>query len=314
VAAFFVGLLLLVLTGPLFLMLAATGIGLIVVPFVVAALVVAFLFGKIAVAQYVGRELGRQLGVSILTIPLVALLIGIAIFYLVYMVPVIGLLAWSVTGLLGVGAASIALLSAFRIETKPSPGLPIAGGSEPVQSAASGKPQQGATEPPSITPLMVEARMEAGGEPGPESAPESPPHIPGQKPVSAWVEATSMPRVGFWGRFGATLIDLILIGVLVGLLQRVSWFIPVWVGYHVAMWAWRGTTIGGVVLGLRIARTDGRPIDFPIALVRALSSILSALALFVGFFWAGWTREKRAWHDLIAGTMIVQLPRGVSPL
>jgi uncharacterized RDD family membrane protein YckC len=33
--------------------------------------------------------------------------------------------------------------------------------------------------------------------------------------------------------------------------------------------------------------------------------------LFLGFFWAGWTREKTAWHDLIAGTVIVRMPRGI---
>jgi uncharacterized RDD family membrane protein YckC len=313
VVAFFLGLLVLVMVGPMLLMLAATGIGLIVVPFVLAALLVAFLFGKVAVAQYLGRELGRQLGMKFLMVPMAALLIGIGILYLVYMVPLLGLLVWSLTGMLGIGAASIALFGAFRIETVASRDVPMVRGQEMRPPVATSSPLvRGSTE----RPMVIEPDMEAVV-PTPEQAvvdPEIPPQIPGQKPVFGWVEASSLPRVGFWPRLGATLIDLILIGLLVALLQRGAWFIPIWVAYHVAMWAWRGTTIGGIVLGLRVARLDGRPLDLPVALIRSLSSFLSALALFLGFFWAGWTRKKQAWHDLIAGTMIVRMPKGASPL
>jgi uncharacterized RDD family membrane protein YckC len=51
-----------------------------------------------------------------------------------------------------------------------------------------------------------------------------------------------------------------------------------------------------------------------VAFVRSLASLFSLIALGLGFFWAGWSREKRAWHDLIAGTLVVQLPRGTSLL
>jgi uncharacterized RDD family membrane protein YckC len=77
------------------------------------------------------------------------------------------------------------------------------------------------------------------------------------------------------------------------------------------MWSWKGTTIGGVVFGLRIVRRDGRPIDFAVALLRSLASFFSALVVFVGFFWAGWNREKQSWHDLIAGTIVIKVPKGV---
>jgi uncharacterized RDD family membrane protein YckC len=259
-----------------------------------------------------GRELGHQLGVRFFRIPLVALLIGIGILYLVYMVPLLGLLVWLLTGMLGIGAAAIALAGAFRIETAGSHDLPMASGQENRPRAVPTSPVPVSIEPPIAQAPNAEAVVSK-----PETAIASldvPPHIPGQKPVFGWVEATSLPRVGFWSRLCATLIDLILIGLLVAFLQRISWFIPIWVGYHVAMWAWRGTTIGGIVFGLRLARLDGRPVDLPVALIRSLSSFLSALALFLGFFWAGWTRKKQAWHDLIAGTMIVRMPKGVSPL
>lgn len=122
-----------------------------------------------------------------------------------------------------------------------------------------------------------------------------------------------LPRVGFWQRFAATLIDAVLIGFLMALLQtRPPAFILIWTAYHIAMWTWKGTTIGGMVFSLKIIRTDGRSINFPVALVRALSAFLSAAAAFIGFFWAGWSADKQSWHDKIAGTYVVKLPKGVS--
>jgi uncharacterized RDD family membrane protein YckC len=34
--------------------------------------------------------------------------------------------------------------------------------------------------------------------------------------------------------------------------------------------------------------------------------------LCLGFFWAGWSRDRQAWHDIIAGTTIVRMPHGMS--
>jgi len=54
------------------------------------------------------------------------------------------------------------------------------------------------------------------------------------------------------------------------------------------------------------------PIDFPVALVRCLAAFFSAIVALLGFFWAGWDKEKQSWHDKIAGTIKVRVPRGIS--
>ena len=64
----------------------------------------------------------------------------------------------------------------------------------------------------------------------------------------------------------------------------------------------------GILMAARIRqfyRDMGRPVDFTVALVRALASIFSALVFGLGFFWAGWSRQKQSWHDKIAGTTVV---------
>jgi uncharacterized RDD family membrane protein YckC len=280
--AFFLGLLMFLLFVPLLLFLVATGVGILVVPFVIGGAVVAFLFGKVTVCQYLGVQVGRQTGLTFLTTPLVAVVVGIVILYAMYVIPLVGLLVWILVGLLGVGAVLLVFFDLFR--------------GQPSAMAVAG-----VTAPP-VLAFTGGGVVEAG---------TAPPRIPGQPPVPMLVEPGSLARVGFWQRLLATLIDLVLVGALTAMIQRGSWFLPIWVAYHVGLWAWRGTTIGGVVLAIKIVRRDGREMDFPIALIRSLSAFLSALALFVGFLWAGWTRERVAWHDSIAGTIVVKMPRGV---
>ena len=124
------------------------------------------------------------------------------------------------------------------------------------------------------------------------------------------MDYAALPRVGFWLRFAATLLDLVLLGWLLGHIHGLGVFL--WLAYHVGMWAWKGTTIGGIICGIKIVRVDGRLVDFGVALVRALGGVFSFVALGLGFFWAGWVREKQSWHDKIAGTIMVKMPKGVS--
>src|SRR5690606_9498997 len=81
--------------------------------------------------------------------------------------------------------------------------------------------------------------------------------------------------------------------------------------YHIAFWAWKGTTLGGIICNLRVTRTDGtdlRPVD---AVVRGLSGIFSIAALGIGCFWMLQDPERQMWHDKIAGTLVVKVPREV---
>jgi uncharacterized RDD family membrane protein YckC len=283
IASFLLGLLVLVLLGPLCVLLAISLIGIPVIPFLACALLAAAVFGKVAVYSYAGQQLGRQMHLSNLSLPLVLLLGGV-VFYLIYMVPVLGFAVWAIATLLGLGAVFLAAVGSVRHE--PLPAL----AAEAVVAAAV----------PPITPPPLAT--------GP-AAPEAP-ITPSAPPLVSESEALLFPRVGFWKRFLATALDFLLLCLLIPLTGPV--FVIVWTAYHVAMWAWKGTTIGGIVLSLKIVRVDGRPMTFAVALVRSLSSFFSAFALLLGFFWAGWDRERQSWHDKIAGTVIVKVPRSIS--
>src|SRR6185436_14226417 len=120
------------------------------------------------------------------------------------------------------------------------------------------------------------------------------------------------PRVGFWMRLCATALDALLFVALAFIVQYRPLIPLLWLAYHVCLWRWRGTTIGGMILGLQIVRVDGRPMDFPTAIVRALGSLFSAAVLFLGFFWVSWDRNRQSWHDKIAGTTMVRPSTGIA--
>ena len=78
------------------------------------------------------------------------------------------------------------------------------------------------------------------------------------------------------------------------------------------MWRRRGTTIGGIVCGLKVVRIDNREIDWTTAIVRALGCFLSLAVVGLGFIWVAFDDEKQSWHDKIAGTTVVRVPKGMS--
>ena len=70
-------------------------------------------------------------------------------------------------------------------------------------------------------------------------------------------------------------------------------------------WAVSGRTFGMAVLGVQVVRADGAPAEPRRGVVRSLVFPLSFLLLGLGFLGILVQRERRALHDLIAGTAVV---------
>jgi len=310
VPAFFIGLLALIALGPLVLLLIGLAVGIIVVPFLCCGIVAAIFVGKTAVFQHLGLCVFRRFNPATTVHALVAFVVGSAIVTLLYMVPLLGLLVWMLLVPLGLGAALVVVFGAFRRNGKNggAKAPPGPGAAAPAWGAPAGNVGiTGSSSQVGVPPVIPPAGYGFAG-----AAAAVPP-----------IEYAVMPRVGFWLRFAASLLDFLLFVFLFGILGRsvlLAWlvhattpfFFILWLTYHVAMWTWKGTTIGGLVCKLKLVRTDGSPVDFGVALVRALAAVISFMAAGLGFFWAGWSREKQSWHDQIAGTIIVKLPHGMS--
>jgi len=70
-------------------------------------------------------------------------------------------------------------------------------------------------------------------------------------------------------------------------------------------WAVSGRTLGMAVLGVRVVRADGATAEPRRGVLRALVFPLSFLLFGLGFLGILVQRERRALHDLIAGTAVV---------
>jgi uncharacterized RDD family membrane protein YckC len=83
-------------------------------------------------------------------------------------------------------------------------------------------------------------------------------------------------------------------------------FLPVYFLYH-----WIGTALGGGfgkrICGIRVV--DQYTITNPgygKAFGRVLMSFVSRFALYLGYLWPLWDSEKRTWHDMACGTVVVK--------
>ena len=313
---FAAGLLVLLLIGPICVLLAVSVIGIAVVPFVICAAVAGGLVGKVAVARWIGMSAVEEDPDGNRAHAARSFVIGFAVLTIAYMVPVIGLITWGIAGVLGLGSAALTFLSAYRRENPSKP---------PVVVSATAPPP---VTPPSPYPPMTDAPSAAFDasaaatptSPPPFQAPPPPltPAYAGAYAPSAEYAASGLlvaqPRALFRDRLAAFVIDVLVVFVSVFFLDAINVadaeaFFPLLLIYMIVAWTWKQTTFGGVVCQIRLVRTDGGPLSFADALVRALSGIFSLALLAIGALWILRDPERQAWHDKIAGTYVVKVPR-----
>ena len=83
-----------------------------------------------------------------------------------------------------------------------------------------------------------------------------------------------------------------------------------WVFYFAGSWATTGWTPGMGLFGVRVVRADGTPASVPAAVLRAMALPLSVALFGLGFLGILFQAQRRALHDLIAGTAVIYGPPG----
>ena len=136
-------------------------------------------------------------------------------------------------------------------------------------------------------------------------------------------EVLPMRPAGFWIRAVALAIDVVvcaLVQMSFGVLGRVlmgsagdgssaqSAAFLFTVIFAAAYWTTlhmvAGQTLGKAVVGVRVVATDGVLLTFGPSFLRYLASGLSLATLGFGYLMAALRRDKRALHDLIAGSRV----------
>jgi uncharacterized RDD family membrane protein YckC len=138
-----------------------------------------------------------------------------------------------------------------------------------------------------------------------------PPQAAGSPPATG---SASGPRAGFWRRFVGALIDGIIVGIVrvvlaTGLSAGTAYVISLIIGvlyFTILIGAPRGQTLGQMAMGIRVIDFNtGGPIGYGRALIRWVVGILSAIPIFLGYFWMLWDKEKQCWHDKAANDVVV---------
>ncbi len=135
----------------------------------------------------------------------------------------------------------------------------------------------------------------------------------------------SIHYVGFWKRVLASVIDIFLqVGLLVGiyfaifdmdtllaqedkpnfphgLIQNILPMLIILI-----FWVYKSATPGKMALGMIIVDRDGVSKPSTGQLIgRYFAYIISTIPLMLGFLWVAFDKEKRGFHDILAGTLVV---------
>lgn len=131
---------------------------------------------------------------------------------------------------------------------------------------------------------------------------------------------------GFWRRFAAFLIDMIIVGLVILILSMAMGFsvgiggvggpgmsiLGILIAVAAPWLYWAGmesskhqATIGKMALGMAVTDQFNNRMTFLRASARYYGKILSSMTLLVGFIMAGFTQRKQALHDMLAGTLVV---------
>jgi uncharacterized RDD family membrane protein YckC len=126
--------------------------------------------------------------------------------------------------------------------------------------------------------------------------------------------AASGPRASFFRRFGAAVLDAILVGIVTAVVEALvgrGFGSLVALAIGIAYYAYleggpTGQTLGKKALGIRVYDLrNGGPIGFSRGVIRYFGRILSTIPILLGYFWMLWDSEKQTWHDKLAGSVVV---------
>jgi uncharacterized RDD family membrane protein YckC len=288
------------------------------VPFVICALIAGGMIGKVSVARLIGMTAVTEDAESGRASAARSFVIGFAVLTIAYMIPLLGIITWGIAGVMGLGSAMLTFMSAYRRENPrektpamvppgpvpPSPmPPPVTPSSPPFPSSATAFDASAGSIPGTPPPFAT-----APSQGGAYAA-----YAPGAYAMTGLL--VSQPRAMFRDRLAAFIVDLIAVGMVAAFLGAIfdfdgpGPFFPLLLVYYIVFWTWKQTTFGGVVCQLRLVRVDGMPLSFADSLVRGLAGIFSLLVVGLGALWIIRDPERQAWHDKIAGTYVVKVPR-----
>lgn len=104
----------------------------------------------------------------------------------------------------------------------------------------------------------------------------------------------------------AELAPSIITSVFIILVSIIIMFIPlVYQTVCTAIW---GQTLGKKLVKIKVVRSDNSPkVGFIKAFIREVVGKFLSSFFLLGYLWVIWDKKKQAWHDKLAGTVVVKV-------
>ncbi|MDC0616884.1 RDD family protein [Candidatus Pelagibacter ubique] len=118
---------------------------------------------------------------------------------------------------------------------------------------------------------------------------------------------------GFWQRFLAGIIDLIIlivIEVILIFIPIIGWILSLfvtWLYFAVQHSSTKQATFGMRALDIRITDENHGKIGFWRATGNFYLTVISAFLVFIGFFMIAFTSRKQGFHNLISRTLCIKI-------
>ncbi|TFG86019.1 MAG: RDD family protein [Chromatiales bacterium] len=80
-------------------------------------------------------------------------------------------------------------------------------------------------------------------------------------------------------------------------------------GFFITSWVRGGQTLGMRAWRLRVETGAGQPLDVRTGILRFIAGLLSVVTGGLGLLWLWIDRDKLTWHDRLAGTRVVVVPK-----
>lgn len=91
-----------------------------------------------------------------------------------------------------------------------------------------------------------------------------------------------------------------------GMLLAILAFVVFNLVYFPWFWSRGGQTPGMRLMAIRVVRdADGGPVSLSSAILRLIGYWINNIVFYIGFIWILVDKRRRGWHDLLAGTCVV---------
>lgn len=151
--------------------------------------------------------------------------------------------------------------------------------------------------------------------PRPETARGAPPPLAMLHPAGFWIRFVAILIDGLCLAVAQWVLGFVILALMVGAPGTLAALVGLYAfniflgSVYPVIFHWRwGQTLGKMAMHIRVVTVEGGPLSLGTAIIREIGYWVSLITLGVGYLMAAFRSDKRALHDLMAGTRVEYVP------